>query len=781
MADSLNIIGVVGTWVAAGVAIVALIGIVGPFLVLQQTTSERFQALASVDSSKYVSSGFTPRKGYSFFRKGIVPILDEPPRPGPRSRSEFFAISRTKHPEPKKSPKALQRDHGAVTQTTSSSTGWVNFASTLEMYQPDLPTADKLVIYGRQAWLPVHRFWILAFGLRGRYGDRRDKGKASSSGNATRLRIEGNGAEDRDAAYDSSPLQGRLHGFTGTMWWKVSISYQSGPDEVYFAMHPVADRQPSLLPDPMTLSILSWLALGCLPLVHDPEKRVFDLAGFLSSNQLVHRNRAERRRPEKRDKFYRFERRRDFKGYRTLTKGALNADTADGSGLASEESPTTKPGDATSREWANAMGIDLSKICCMNRWRKRDDTEAEVAKGMWWSVPKPRPSFRDYIWRSDIQTQARAILHVPLSPMGFLFDHHRTNIKPGYVGAECTVFNDSSDKLYSLMHQLEETHFVENYSGPERGGIERLWSCFPDKKTDKGKLSFGRNRTKLSYELDTQILSQRGTLPMTVSDIVGILTLTSKSDSKLPDEFDDNTANGDAPENSELLTADSFLDLLLYCLASPSKAQSFTLKLNVDENYVGASCNGRDILRASMIFKEIFPDVADINESIRGEHQNLSEFVLSALRAVLRGVMFESAVDSTKLLNVVEKMTDVVHMSAKTRPPPLEPHGYIWDRSSEPSIGISASSESASAEVDHDSNGTEHSEHESSHDGGSIGSDENLDLEAQIHRSKKSVHLAEQIRDLQFEFNELQVEAARKRIEKLDTLDRQGRPESITA
>lgn len=388
--------GVVRTWVAAGIAIVALIGIVGPFLVLQQTRSERFQALAAINSSKYVSSGFTPRKGYSFFRKGIVPILDEPPRPDPRARSAFFAISDTKSSESEKSPRGLQKEHGGVTQPTSSSTGWVNFASTLEMYQPDLPKAGKLVIYGRQAWLPIHRFWLLAFGLRGRYGDRRDKGKASSSGNATRLRIEGHGAEDRDAAYYYSPLQGRLYGFTGILWWKVSGLYPSGPDEVFFAIHPLGDRQRSLLPDPLPLSVLSWLSLGCLPLVHDPENRVFDLAGFLSSNQLVHRNRAERSRPEKRDKFYRFERRRDFKGYRTLTQGASNANTGDGSGLESEEIPTTNPGDATSRDWANAMGIDLSKICCMNRWQRRDDTEDEVAKGMWWTVPESRPGFRDY-------------------------------------------------------------------------------------------------------------------------------------------------------------------------------------------------------------------------------------------------------------------------------------------------------------------------------------------------------------------------------------------------
>jgi len=131
----------------------------------------------------------------------------------------------------------------------------------------------------------------------------------------------------------------------------------------------------------------------------------------------------------------------------------------------------------------------------------------------------------------------------------------------------------------------------------------------------------------------------------------------------------------------------------------------------------------------------------------------------------------------------------VVNMSARTRPPPLEPPAYMRDYDRDTSIGVSASSGSASTGVDHDSSGAEGMYHtpEPSYDGEISRSDGNLDLEAQSYTGKKevlmaeqkAVHLAEQIRDLQQEFNELQLEAARKRLDKLYMLDRQSRPERV--
>ena len=784
----MDVVGVVGTWVAVLFAIIALLGIVGPFLVLQQTRSERFQALAAIDNPNYVTKGFTPRKGFSFFRKGKVPYLYDPPRFRRKPQPHFFAISTFK-----------DSNGSRIGQTTSSSTGWVNFASTFELYEPSLAKGDHLVFFGKQAWLPVHRFWILAFGLRGRFADRRDKGKANSTGNATRLRIEGYQAEDRDVAYASGPLQGRLYGFTGILWWKVSGYNNADPDEVYFALHPKEDRQLSLVPDPMPLSTLFWLSLGCLPLSNDPRNRVFDLAGFLSANQFIHprddydNNENRRKAPVK---FYRFSKRRDFKGYQSL--GNIGIGGYSSTNLTFPEagqSPTSSPGDGTSREWADAMGVDLTQIWCMNRCRRPKDSRAELAKGLWWSVP----DLQGYIWRSDMQLQALALLRLPLSPLGFLFDHERTSghdptsLRLGTIYANCRVFKGSWSNTCHLRHQMKGTSFTTGLSKQEREAIERLWSCWPSQRAAQARPAFGRNRTRISYELDAHILSNRSALPMAVQDIIGILTMTSN------DNLDKRTTDSSVKEPTSQ-TGNEFLDLLIHCMSDSASANSCYLEVDVTANLVQISCSSCTILKTSMIFKELFAD-EHYYENISGRYQNFTEFVLLTLKALIRGVMLETAVDSNQLLNLVEKMTDVVNVSAKSRPPPLETAQRPWLRGEWPGqddiLGSSRHDDDSDDESTHRS-GSESdidvhiSRQNGGHDHQTSGArsqnddDDNSQMELRdLHdlynslqadslqtnmdlQLRSQVRLAEHIRDLQYKLNSLQVDF----VAKLDSVGR---------
>jgi pilus assembly protein TadC len=48
-----DIASVVGTWVAAFVAIIALVGIVGPFLILRASRTERNKAIAAIDDENH--------------------------------------------------------------------------------------------------------------------------------------------------------------------------------------------------------------------------------------------------------------------------------------------------------------------------------------------------------------------------------------------------------------------------------------------------------------------------------------------------------------------------------------------------------------------------------------------------------------------------------------------------------------------------------------------------------------------------------------------------------
>jgi hypothetical protein len=160
MADPVALSSDIGTWLA----LVALIGIVGPLLLWRQARSERSQALNAIDSQNTgnVTKGLPFGRGIRVFRTINVAQLKFPPTP-----DIPFQVS-----------------VGAVTPSLSSSSGWVNLASLIDTYAPSLMKTNDILLYNKTAWLPCHRFWILAFGLRGRYGHRLDRGQAKRNINS---------------------------------------------------------------------------------------------------------------------------------------------------------------------------------------------------------------------------------------------------------------------------------------------------------------------------------------------------------------------------------------------------------------------------------------------------------------------------------------------------------------------------------------------------------------------------------------------------------------------
>ena len=94
----------------------------------------------------------------------------------------------------------------------------MNLAAVIDAYTSDVSKGDVLIIHQKQTWLPVHRFWLLAFGLFGRCSDREDHGIALDESNASRLMIEE--AEDKDGGWESSPSAVKLYGTTGTICWR---------------------------------------------------------------------------------------------------------------------------------------------------------------------------------------------------------------------------------------------------------------------------------------------------------------------------------------------------------------------------------------------------------------------------------------------------------------------------------------------------------------------------------------------------------------------------------
>ncbi|KAK7221889.1 hypothetical protein V2G26_009892 [Clonostachys chloroleuca] len=72
-----DLTSVVGTWLAAGLAIVALLGVVAPLLAIQSSMSDKNRPLNAVQDlpQKYISQGYHLWTGYRAFRNPSVYIL----------------------------------------------------------------------------------------------------------------------------------------------------------------------------------------------------------------------------------------------------------------------------------------------------------------------------------------------------------------------------------------------------------------------------------------------------------------------------------------------------------------------------------------------------------------------------------------------------------------------------------------------------------------------------------------------------------------------------------
>lgn len=184
--DPVELSSNIGTWVAAGLAIIALVGIVGPLLALQASASDKNRAMNAVqdEQQKYVSRGFRLTRGLRVFRRIRVPNLSlgyiaNEPDTSPLVPSLRAALGRWV---------LRPRDY------LPWDSGWAKFSELIEAYEVRDETDNGLVdlcvpktggtleIVNSRTALVVNKHWILLLGLLGRYGERVDKGILQMTG-----------------------------------------------------------------------------------------------------------------------------------------------------------------------------------------------------------------------------------------------------------------------------------------------------------------------------------------------------------------------------------------------------------------------------------------------------------------------------------------------------------------------------------------------------------------------------------------------------------------------
>ncbi|CAI6087580.1 unnamed protein product [Clonostachys chloroleuca] len=174
----------VGTWLAAGLAIVALLGVVAPLLAIQSSMSDKNRALNAVQDQpqKYISQGYHLWTGYRAFRRIRVPNLSPDYITNHANTLSLL-------------PAHIILGHCILNPCDFLpwNTGWAKLSELLQAYTISVaPGTDPIplgvarggtleVVSSRTA-LVVNKYWILLLGLLEQYGWRKDKGVLQYNG-----------------------------------------------------------------------------------------------------------------------------------------------------------------------------------------------------------------------------------------------------------------------------------------------------------------------------------------------------------------------------------------------------------------------------------------------------------------------------------------------------------------------------------------------------------------------------------------------------------------------
>jgi hypothetical protein len=659
MAEGVDIASAVGTWLAVVLALVALFGIIAPFLLWTTLRSERHIAHQAIDDPLhlFVSSGIRIWHNTRILRRARVPRLTDIPQ----LPKEFNG----------------QRKDDCL-KDPPSITGWIGFCSALRAFS--LPGSKNrngdLVVEGRQTWLPAHKLWVLVLGLLGRYSDREDKGQVIVEKSNTRL--------DYDRDIGDHEL-GVLHGSIGPL--RSRVHDESGhPDSLYLATYNRHLRG-SLTPDAISLGYLFWLAAGCLPL----GSKVLDLS--MVRTPFRSRAAAKRRR-----------RRSEGSGSSPSSSASTNSEPADeetGAAQAGEDAQEAAQRRWESKRdsydgldfyyleqmedilpsakwtiWANAMGCDMEavhtieklEICDtddiqvitsildnvpskqrhdilktrLNERCNNDEVQVQLPReriqnttGPWiaamllsYDIGEPPRGFQDaYIRRVDFQSIALAALSVPVTPRHFLFNFDR-----GQRVFDILILPRLKQR--EILHAVKQT--LPHWDLDNQAAFEQLLEAAENVQASG---NHSRRDAEVLYQLDSHISTiSHGS--MVVRQAIGLLYLTSH-------EFR------------------SFIDELA---ASDAAAEHSSIHVNMPSNQVECVAASGEQTTWRLDFHAVFPS-ATLPAALPRTRVALKDLMLAALQAWARITWFAQPVNAQPLLNFVDALSDVVHVAADTQAP----------------------------------------------------------------------------------------------------------------
>ncbi|KAF2645198.1 hypothetical protein P280DRAFT_531169 [Massarina eburnea CBS 473.64] len=151
MGETTDLVSTIGTWIAAALAIIALVGVIGPLLVWRASRTERHKAIAAIGKKNngYVSPGIPFWTGIRLHQTIRSPKLYENPT-FTENEWKTFKLSRMK-------------------SKPDSPATWVHLAACFEAHGVAMEYEDTVIVKRGRTMLPVPIEYIKMFCIIGRY------------------------------------------------------------------------------------------------------------------------------------------------------------------------------------------------------------------------------------------------------------------------------------------------------------------------------------------------------------------------------------------------------------------------------------------------------------------------------------------------------------------------------------------------------------------------------------------------------------------------------------
>ena len=700
----------IGTWLAVGLGLFALIGVVGPLLVWRATQSERNKAISALEQGGgetfgYISRGLWTGSKVRVLRQVRAPLLHSEPNLGNGQNSlapyHFQAVPA----QGTRSGSKVKSDCKARPPSTSSS-GWVQFGSIIEGYGIPLATGDNLTIKDNRTILPVHTSWLLLIGLLGRYGPWHDKGRLPlriehgisstqatiatrfARSNRSQIQQQFDRTLPRPGGESSAPwIKSRapwedrrdrrsinkipykpLYGLNGTMSLPAkkpaSRAGYSSPvtDEVFFSRHDT-DRIGDLGTDGCLPSVLFWLAVGCIPsntggiiCLGDVE----DVPVLPAAPEIV--------LPQKsRPRYYHLDRAPGDRARPVRYENSHTSSESDDEVIISprrhERSAAvfgTRPqGDHFS---ATPWDPNRSRAFCLAEWNERDNALSDLAN----VVHADSPDLKVLSLR-EVVLSAQELDEITEADNGTFFDRESPWIRlpPGHMGLRCLRRADAQLIGLALLTLDLSPHGY-------------LMSCEPSACRDifcyAAFESLPQLLTRTMWDIDALHLegASKERLRTAMSRFYSLSQPIQRTRQYYSALYDLDQALQNAIQASSrrveigllslgcvMLTSPEFRSLIAQSARLLSEGFSGSIAINFDRGSVEVPTVMNFIARFPIDTDILFPDTGQ-NDLSGTLTVPLAKVILVCQRAALRSAMLDTALDSVPLFEAVRQLDEVV-------------------------------------------------------------------------------------------------------------------------